>query len=253
MTDLSANAVRKDGEPELSDIYDEAFYEHQVAGALQSARIFLGHLWRFLQPVSVLDVGCGRGAWLKACRELGSQRLYGFDGDWNNQSLMIDKEIRFRSIDLNQPFAAPEKVDVAISVEVAEHLAPSTAVSFVECLAQTSDAVLFSAAFKGQGGDNHINEQPHTYWAEQFRARGFAPFDLFRPVFWGDDNVCWWYRQNAFLYIRRQSEAWWKVKAHGLSEIADPAFMNCIHPALYNAKMEIAALYGTGKCSPYLG
>src|SRR4051794_16945989 len=86
----------------LSDFYDASFYDDQVADALRSARIYVKHLWRFFQPASVLDVGCGRGAWLKACHELGTRKLMGFDGDWNEQSLMIDSAIEFQSIDLNK-------------------------------------------------------------------------------------------------------------------------------------------------------
>jgi hypothetical protein len=49
-------------------------------------------------------------------------------------------------------------------------------------------------SYTKQGGINHINEQPHTYWAQLFAEHGFVPFDLFRPVFWGNENVCFWYR-----------------------------------------------------------
>jgi SAM-dependent methyltransferase len=218
-------------EPTLAKLYDASFYENQVGQSLQSARIYLKYLWQVFQPGSVLDVGCGRGAWLKACHELGSNSLFGFDGDWNNQSSMIDSDIKFQSIDLNKPFSAP-KVDLAMTLEVAEHLEPSTAPQFVKCLTDATDAVLFSAAYTKQGGINHINEQPHTYWAQLFIAHDFAPFDLFRPVFWGNENVCFWYRQNAFLYLRKNSAPWRQIETHGFKELVDASFMNCIHPEL---------------------
>jgi hypothetical protein len=190
----------------------------------------------------VLDVGCGRGTWLKACHELGSARLLGLDGDWNKQLLMIDTTIILQSIDLNKPFSVAEKVDLAMSLEVAEHLEPSTAPQFVKCLADTSDTVLFSAAFTKQGGMNHINEQPHAYWARLFAAHGFVPFDLFRPVFWGNEDVCFWYRQNVFLYVRKGSATWQRMESCGSKELADASFMNCIHPDLYNIKAAQARL-----------
>jgi SAM-dependent methyltransferase len=223
-------------EPRLSELYDESFYENQVAQSVRSARIYLKFLWRFFQPASVLDVGCGRGAWLKACHELGSKRLLGLDGDWNKKSLMIDSVIDFQSIDLNKPFSVPEKVELAMSLEVAEHLEPSAAPQFVKSLAKSSDMVLFSAAYTKQGGTNHINEQPHSYWAQLFAGHGFVPFDLFRPVFWGNEEVCFWYRQNVFLYIRRDTDPWSRIATHGFKEMADISFMNCVHPELYNRK-----------------
>jgi SAM-dependent methyltransferase len=223
-------------EPRLAEFYDASFYENQVAESVRSARIYLKHLWRFFQPVSVLDVGCGRGAWLEACHELGSHKLLGFDGHWNKQSLMIDRAIDFQSIDLNKPFSVPEKADLAMSLEVAEHLEPSTAPQFIKCLSDASDAVLFSAAYTKQGGTNHINEQPHTYWARLFAAHDVVPFDLFRPMLWGNEDVCFWYRQNVFLYLRKNSAAWQRVTSQGFNELTDTSFMNCIHPDLYSIK-----------------
>jgi SAM-dependent methyltransferase len=223
-------------EPRPTAVYDSHFYESQLAPSLQSARIYLGYLWQFLQPASVLDVGCGRGAWLRACHELGSRKLLGFDGDWNSQSAMVDSAVEFQSIDLNKPFSVPEKVDLAMTLEVAEHLDPSTARQFIKCMTDTSDAVLFSAAYSKQGGTSHINEQRHSYWAGLFGDRGFAAFDLFRPVYWGRKDVCFWYRQNAFLYVRKGSPSWHRIGAHGLKEIADVSFMDCIHPELFDLR-----------------
>jgi SAM-dependent methyltransferase len=234
-------AQAMDLESRTTGPYDSRFYEGQVETSLLSARIYVKHLWQFIQPASVLDVGCGRGAWLKACHELGSQVLLGFDGDWNSQSQMIDDSIKFNSIDLNMPFFAPHKVDLGISLEVAEHLEPATAPQFVKCLADASDAVLFSAAYIGQGGTNHINEQRHSYWAHLFAGQGLVPFDLFRPFFWGNDDVCFWYRQNTFLYCRSGSIAWDRMRSHGFRQIAEPSFMDCVHPDLFdlrNAQIE---------------
>jgi SAM-dependent methyltransferase len=235
----TAEVGRRDaggGKSKLDKIYDERFYERQVASAIVSAEIYLKFLWQFFQPRSVLDVGCGRGAWLKVCHDLGSTALFGLDGRWNNQSLMIDPAIKFESIDLNKPFRLPEKVDLAITLEVAEHLAPATAAQFVQCLAEASDSVLFSAAYAGQGGIGHINEQPHSYWADLFAKLDFVPFDLFRSRFWGEENVCYWYRQNVFLYVRKDSAPYRQMKACGLREMENIVFMNCIHPELFGMK-----------------
>jgi SAM-dependent methyltransferase len=223
-------------ESDPSGIYDDGFYESQVNDSLYAARIYLKHLWRFVQPASVLDVGCGRGMWLKACHELGSEKLWGFDGAWNTQSQMVDSAIYFHSTDLNQSFSVKEKFDLAMSLEVAEHLDPSAASVFVRSLTEASDTVLFSAAYTKQGGTNHINEQPHSYWALLFAKHGFMPFDLFRPVFWGVEDIRFWYRQNTFLYIKQGSAAFSRMENNGLRMLADISFMNCIHPELYNFK-----------------
>src|SRR6185312_1606072 len=129
-----------------SKMYGESFYSTQSKGALQSARRYLSYLWTTFQPKSVLDVGCGRGDWLKACHEVGATRLLGLDGIWNSQTLMVDDAIEFRSTDLNKPFSV-ERVELAICLEVAEHLEPENAHQLIKCLTDSSDVVLFSAAY----------------------------------------------------------------------------------------------------------
>lgn len=217
----------------LGEIYSDEWYRAQVDEALESARVYVDYLWRFVQPRSVLDVGCGRGSWLKAFHEKGSRSVFGLDGPWNTPAEMIDSSINFRAVDLDAPFVAPDRFDLAMSVEVAEHLRPESSESFVRSLAQASDLVLFGAAYPGQGGANHINEQLPTYWARLFEAVGFAPFDLFRPALWADQRVAFWYRQNTFLYARASSPAWVSLVAQGFSPTVNTGFMDAVHPDLY--------------------
>src|SRR5512145_2582160 len=166
----NANSVFQAGE-----FYNQSFYDWQMSASLESARIYLRHLWNYIQPRSVLDVGCGRGTWLKACGELGSDTLVGYDGPWNDKSQMLDPEIVFRAGDLNDGFRAEEKIDLAMSLEVAEHLEAKYAERFVESLCFSADCVLFGAASIGQGGANHLNEQMPSYWAVYFEQQGFVP------------------------------------------------------------------------------
>jgi hypothetical protein len=105
----------------------------------------------------------------------------------------------------------------------------------VESLTATSDVVLFSAALPGQGGRNHVNERLHSYWAGEFASRGYAVFDAFRPVFWTDGRVEPWYRQNAFLYIKRSHALCGILSGAGISEMQNRSFMDCIHPWMYEA------------------
>lgn len=232
----------------LAQPYDQAFYDSQMEESLRSARIYIAHLRNYLSPTSVLDVGCGRGMWLKACGELGSSKLVGLDGSWNRQELMAEPAIAFRAIDLDKPFTA-DPVDLTMCLEVAEHLAPAAAAGFVKSLASTTDAVLFGAAYPGQGGTHHINEQRSSYWARLFDMLGFDAFDLFRPAFWSDSRIPFWYRQNTFLYLRRDSNAHARVAAAGMLPVS-PGFMDCVHPDLFAATF--TALHESGQALPFL-
>lgn len=220
---------------EPKKVYGDDFYRGQMNASYESAKVYAGHLSGIFLPRSVVDVGCGRGAWLKAFKELGVQKLSGFDGNWNSQEKIVDDAIAFTAFDLNQPIRSVDaaRFDLAMSLEVAEHLEPASAATFVESLTGLSDLVMFGAAFTGQGGKNHINEQMPSYWARLFLARRYVPFDVFRPALWGDERVRFWYRQNTFLYAKDGSGAYEAIRAKGYHPVADIAFMDCVHPELY--------------------
>src|ERR1700730_4227194 len=191
----------------LEKFYGDDFYEYNIGPSFRSALKYVDLLSLLFKPDSVVDVGCGRGTWLKAFKEKGASKLVGYDGMWNAQENMIDQLIVFHGVDLNEPICISdsERYDLAMSLEVAENFEPTSAKDFVESLTRLSDAVLFGAAYTKQGGTNHINEQPHTYWAKLFASHGYSPYDLFRPIFWGDDDIEFWYQQYTFLYVKKDT------------------------------------------------
>jgi hypothetical protein len=150
---------------------------------------------------SVLDVGCGRGAWLAVCRDQGAKRIVGYDGDYVNRSSLLIPESCFRPTDLSKPFTIDDRFDLAICVEVAEHLPARMARLLVKALTGAAPAVLFSAAIPGQGGTKHINEQWPAYWQRLFAGQGFRRLDWIRPRIWHDHRVEGWYRQNCYLFV----------------------------------------------------
>lgn len=223
----------------LNRMYDDNFYDAQMSGSYRSAKVYAELLSTLFIPNSVVDVGCGRGTWLKAFKDRGAKSLVGFDGDWNTQDNMVADDIVFIPCDLNQPIKAPndDTFDLAMSLEVAEHLPPSSAEKFIASLTGLSDTILFGAAFTGQGGRNHINEQPSTYWAAHFSSHDYVPFDIFRPVLWGNTSVEFWYQQNTFLFVRKDSQSFANLLSKGASPLLNIAFMDCVHPALYYRKL----------------
>jgi len=215
----------------LAKHYNEAFYDRQVAGSVSSAEVILGLLYDFYQPQSVIDVGCGRGAWLSVAESLGTKNLIGLDGHWNTKDKLLSQNIDFTSVDLEGTIDIREKYDLCISLEVAEHLAGKRAKTFIENLCKASNVVLFSAAIVNQGGTNHINEQWQSYWIELFQANGYECFDIFRGVIWENEKVELWYRQNIFLFIKI-SEIGDQINTEKLKEMEEK-MPNIVHPKYY--------------------
>jgi hypothetical protein len=114
---------------------------------------------------------------------------------------MLIDAVNFRAADLANPIDLGRRFDLVQSLEVAEHLPAAKAVSFIDTLVAHGPIVLFSAAPPGQGGENHVNEQPLEYWRAIFRHRGYVPVDYLRPLIVGDPAVQSWYCYNMLLYI----------------------------------------------------
>ncbi len=184
-------------------LYDREFYNYQAESSYRSAKVVVPLLLReVIRPESVVDVGCGVGAWPAVFREHGVERYLGLDGESVDRSMLLIPEERFRVLDLSRPFRLAESFDLAVSLELAEHLPPESAKGFVESITRLAPVILFSAAVPLQGGLHHINEQWPEYWEDLFSRHGFTMLDPLRKLIWQDSRVEWWYRQNIFLYVR---------------------------------------------------
>jgi SAM-dependent methyltransferase len=184
-------------------LYGPEFFAEVDTTAEGSAQRILPLVVDPLAPRSVVDVGCGSGAWLVEAARLGIDDYLGVDGYTPTGSLRIPAE-RFLIHDLTVPLDLERRFDLVVCLEVAEHLPHTAADVLVESLARLGPAVLFSAAVPHQSGDNHVNEQWPEYWAQRFEANGFTVVDAIRPLIWRDPGVAWWYRQNTLLFCEAE-------------------------------------------------
>jgi SAM-dependent methyltransferase len=199
-------------------LYDAKFFDSITEGALRSARLIAPLVIRLSNIQSVVDVGCGTGAWLAAFIENGVNDVLGIDGDYVDRNTLLIEQSQFYAIDLTRPRSIARCFDLAICLEVGEHLPTRVAPSLVEMLVKAAPLVLFSAAIPGQGGTHHINEQWPIYWDRLFSRHGYQRLDPFRRHVCFDRRIQWWYRQNLFLYasqerianseILRQEQEW---------------------------------------------
>lgn len=219
--------------------YDKAFYDGFTDSSLRSARIVLQDLFERRACNVVVDVGCGVGAWLKAARDLGVAHVRGFDGPWVDDAQLLIPAESFARINFESPdWPDLGRADLAMSLEVAEHLTPAAGGRLVERLCACAPVVLFSAATPCQGGEGHQNEQWQSYWAKAFAAHGYRPSLALRRAVWANDDVNFWYRQNAVLYFD---------PALAPELVEDAAYaepLDVVHPALFEIRVVKRARQG---------
>jgi SAM-dependent methyltransferase len=211
--------------------YDAEFFDTIREGCKRSAEIVVPKLAELLivqggpDPTRrIIDVGCGEGWWGKAFADLGDQyEVLGLDGP------TAEPVIPLATADLADPLPSGlGTFDLALCLEVAEHLPPERADGLVADLCSLSKRVVFSAAIPGQGGTGHVNEQWPAYWVERFAAHGYGATGSFRFMFWNDDRVENWYRQNLLVFSAGNQAP------HFGGWPANP--LPLVHPVLYDAR-----------------
>jgi SAM-dependent methyltransferase len=215
--------------------YSEAFYTSIRADSIRSAREVIPVLLDLVHPRSVVDVGCGEGAWLSVFREHGIHNVRGIDGDWVERRRLLIPQERFLESDLSTPIYLSEGFDLVLSLEVAEHIPPSCAAVFVDSLIRLGDVIVFSAAVPFQEGTHHVNEQWPEYWAQLFAHKGYLVVDCLRKRFWKNSRVGWWYRQNMLLFVKGDRLAAYP----GLGEVQGTGQLSLVHPEGYLLKTDL--------------
>jgi SAM-dependent methyltransferase len=228
--------------------YSPEFFQRQQEGSIRSARQVLPYVFELTSPASVVDVGCGVGTWLSAARALGVLDTLGIDGAHIDPELLQIPKRCFRAADLSLRFECERTFDLALSLEVAEHLPEASAPGFVESLTRLAPLVLFSAAIPRQSGSHHINEQWQSWWVELFNRQGFVAVDCVRHRFWNDSVVEWWYAQNTLLMVRRERLAASPRLQEAKTASASPHTM--VHPRAFLERLAAVERSGipTGIC-----
>jgi hypothetical protein len=178
-------------------------YDHDRGPhTLESPRAALPLIFAQTKPASLLDVGCGTGTWLKVALELGVKTARGVDGiRVPDGQMQVPRELCSVQ-DLTAPLDLGRKFDVALCLEVGEHLEARHGPTLVQSLTDHADCVVFSAACPGQPGQHHVNCQWPAYWQGLFNAAQFACDDSIRWLLWNVSALQPWYRQNVFLARR---------------------------------------------------
>jgi 2-polyprenyl-3-methyl-5-hydroxy-6-metoxy-1,4-benzoquinol methylase len=163
------------------NLYNQDFFKIINPDAIRSAEIIVPIVMDLVHPKSIVDVGCGTGIWLSIFKRYGASKVLGIDGPYIEESTLYIPKSEFLPHDLRVPIYLPDTYDLAVCLEVAEHLPAKAARSLIKSLTSLSSVILFSAAIPGQTGKNHINEQWPDYWEELFKEANYITVDIIRP------------------------------------------------------------------------
>jgi SAM-dependent methyltransferase len=214
-------------------IYSKYFFKNEGKFSAAAAPIILEYVKNFLKPVSVIDIGCGVGEWLKAYQNMGVKEILGIDGDYIKLDQIVIPKGNFIAKDISKPISdIDRRFDLTISLEVAEHIESSKVNIYMDNITKFSDVVLFSAAIPFQGGTHHVNEQWPSYWVELFKQKGFIPVDCLRKIIWNLKDLPIHYRQNIMFFVKEQCID----RYHILSEQVNLGVSNVldlVHPEIY--------------------
>lgn len=192
-------------------------------------------VFEIINPKSVVDIGCGLGTFLYVFKERGVKEVLGVDGKWVDKTKLgqyLDEK-EFLTADLELLIDIKKQFDLAVCLEVAEHLPEKSAETLVKSLTSLSKHILFSAAIPFQGGQNHINEQSVAYWKKKFAKHDFIFHDIIRPKIWNNPNVFVWYKQNIFFVAHKDSPLTFEIQPKYFD-----AYHTAIHPELFTKKMQ---------------
>ena len=199
------------GADSAAEAYDPAFWDLHADGAWDWAG-FAACILRHTRARAVVDVGCGDAKLLAAMRaQAPDLDVRGYDGSPTARARAEQRGIAVLPVDLPRLSrreraalgVACARCDVALCLEVAEHLLPWHAGRLLDVLT-ACPTVVFSAAHPGQGGTVHVNERPARYWIGRFARLGYALAaddtefrEELRTV-----RVPPWYIENAHIFRR---------------------------------------------------
>jgi SAM-dependent methyltransferase len=213
--------------------YGKQFYiDNKTERKTKSVDFVLAEAIKVLPDIrSAVDFGCGTGTWLAALKKYDVTDIKGLDGSWVKKEALVIPEECFVEADFDKEIRLDKKYDLAITIDVGEHLLEKSARGFVKALTDASDIILFSSAIPFQGGTNHVNEQWPAYWNKLFNENDYIAVDCLRKRFWNNMDILGFHRQNIMIYVRRSKQQ--EIKAEEGDFCIDRAPMPIIDHVRY--------------------
>jgi SAM-dependent methyltransferase len=189
---------------DLAEVYTAGWFRAR-AGYRRPYHAFARAIDRIWRPRSLLDVGCGAGYIVEHFAD--RIPVLGVDGSASALAVLSDEaQAHCLLRDLTRPPDFAPHHEFAVSIEVAEHI-PATHVGAYMAWFAGAHRVFFTAAPPGQGGLDHVNEQPADYWRRRFERLGFVEEGdsaaAWRSIARSLTRACPWVVRNAMFFQRR--------------------------------------------------
>lgn len=203
-------------------------YTHDLSvHNMQAPRIIVEEILKHFNPKSIIDLWCWLWTFVKAFQENWID-AYWVNWEWVEKDKLFINEESLIIHNLEQYHAFDKKFDLAMSLEVAEHIDEKYADNFIKTIISCSDIIIFWAAIPWQVWQNHVNVQSPEYWEKKFNKYWYKFYDVFRHIFWNNKDLFYWYKQNVFLVVKE----WIKIPQTLVEK--PPRYI--IHPDLFNSQ-----------------
>jgi len=186
--------------------YTRNFYKRAIVNSDGGAKYLTKYLLSKYKINSILDIGCGNGVYLRRFYESGVKKIIGIDISENALKESVISLDHIKLMDLSKYFNLNRKFDIVICIEVAEHIPGESSDLLVENISRHGNLIIFTAATPGQGGTDHINEQPKEYWISKFKKAGLN-FDNKETIklskYLMDNGSVFWLYKNLMVFNRQ--------------------------------------------------
>jgi hypothetical protein len=153
--------------------YSKEYYEGIKHANQSYYALFAAVLMNEFKPNTLVDCGCGHGGISKEFLAHGCDEAFLFDGSPDAVEIARSSGMRnVAQLDFANAETIPAKGDLAICLEVAEHIPAAYAGNLCRLLSNVAPTLVFTAAPPGQGGHLHVNTRPQSYWIALFAENG---------------------------------------------------------------------------------
>ena len=151
---------------------------------------------------SLVDFGCGMGKYVKTFQENNISAI-GYDGNPNTPELTNNLG---RVLDLSELTQFDEPFDWVMSLEVGEHLPSKFEDIFIKNLHYNNKyGIVLSWARKGQGGDEHVNEQNNDYIKSKICDLGYWN-DIESETKLREESSLPWFKETIMVFRKSSKE-----------------------------------------------